>query len=218
MVEHKWGTSTKEGDAFPNVPVDIGFAGLDPTNRKMSGDLNKGKGAASEKSPTCACARTCAMEPAGRPRAAALGRPWNATRAACGGPRAWASGVSALSCFPRRSEDALGDAAGRLHAHLIHVPGAKSPPPSPPHPHRHPLHVTLALSAAPSPNPQARCRRQASCVSRAHLTHSDPPLTRSLASRKPRSKASLRRRGSTRCTTTPLSYPYPYPVTLNPKP
>ena len=87
MVEHKWGTSTKEGDAFPNVPVDIGFAGLDPTNRKMSGDLNKGKGAASEKSPTCpACARTCAMEPAGRPRAAALGRPWNATRVACGGP------------------------------------------------------------------------------------------------------------------------------------
>ena len=124
MVEHKWGTSTKEGDAFPNVPVDIGFAGLDPTNRKMSGDLNKGKGAASEKSPTCACARTCAMEPAGRPRAAALGRPWNATRVACGGPQAWASGVSALSCFPRRSEDALGDAPWRLHAHLIHVPGA----------------------------------------------------------------------------------------------
>ena len=61
MVEHKWGTSTKEGDAFPNVPVDIGFAGLDPTNRKMSGDLNKGKGAASEKSPTCMhmCTHMC---------------------------------------------------------------------------------------------------------------------------------------------------------------
>ena len=206
MVEHKWGTSTKEGDAFPNVPVDIGFAGLDPTNRKMSGDLNKGKGAASEKSPTCACARTCAMEPAGRPRAAALGRPWNATRVACGGPSRVGlarerSLVSHASRFPRRSEDALGDAPGRLHAHLIHVPGAKSPPPSPPHPHRHPLHVTLALSAAPSPSPQARRRRRrASRVSRAH---SDPPLTRSLASRKPRSKASLRRRGSTRCTSSP---------------
>ena len=100
MVEHKWGTSTKEGDAFPNVPVDIGFVGLDPANRKMSGDLNKGKGAASEKSPTCACARTCAMEPAGRPRAAPLwggrGMPPGLRVAAL---RAWASRVSALS-FP----------------------------------------------------------------------------------------------------------------------
>jgi len=42
-MAHKWGTSTKVGDAFPNKAVDIGFVGLDPANRKMSGDLNKGK-------------------------------------------------------------------------------------------------------------------------------------------------------------------------------
>jgi len=30
------------GDAFPNVAVDIGFAGLSADNRKMTGDLNKG--------------------------------------------------------------------------------------------------------------------------------------------------------------------------------
>jgi peroxiredoxin len=42
-MSHKWGTSTKVGDAFPNVAVDIGFVGLDPNNRKMSGDLNKGQ-------------------------------------------------------------------------------------------------------------------------------------------------------------------------------
>lgn len=35
MAAHKWGTSTKEGDSFPNVAVDIGFVGLDPSNRKM---------------------------------------------------------------------------------------------------------------------------------------------------------------------------------------
>ena len=40
---HKWGSSTEAGAAFPNVAVDIGFAGLDPKNRKMSGDLNKGQ-------------------------------------------------------------------------------------------------------------------------------------------------------------------------------
>jgi len=41
-MSHKWGTTTKVGDAFPNVAVDIGFAGLSADNRKMTGDLNKG--------------------------------------------------------------------------------------------------------------------------------------------------------------------------------
>ena len=39
----KLGTSTKVGDAFPNVKVDIGFLGLDSNNAKMTGDLNAGK-------------------------------------------------------------------------------------------------------------------------------------------------------------------------------
>ena len=34
-MSHKWGTSTKVGDSFPNKAVDIGFVGLDPANRKM---------------------------------------------------------------------------------------------------------------------------------------------------------------------------------------
>ena len=34
-MAHKWGTSTKVGDSFPNKAVDIGFVGLDPANRKM---------------------------------------------------------------------------------------------------------------------------------------------------------------------------------------
>jgi len=42
-MSHKLGTSTKVGDAFPNVKVDIGFLGLDPSNAKMTGDLTKGK-------------------------------------------------------------------------------------------------------------------------------------------------------------------------------
>ena len=31
------------GTPFPNVGVDIGFLGLDPNNKKMTGDLNAGK-------------------------------------------------------------------------------------------------------------------------------------------------------------------------------
>ena len=42
-TEHKFGTSTKVGDTFPDVAVDIGFLGLDPTNSKRTSDLNKGK-------------------------------------------------------------------------------------------------------------------------------------------------------------------------------
>jgi len=41
-MAHKLGTNTKVGDAFPNVAVDIGFLGLDPANKKMTGDLAKG--------------------------------------------------------------------------------------------------------------------------------------------------------------------------------
>jgi len=39
----KLGTSTKVGDTFPDVKVDIGFLGLDPANAKMTGTLAKGK-------------------------------------------------------------------------------------------------------------------------------------------------------------------------------
>ncbi len=42
-MSHKWGTSTKVGDKFPNVGVHIGFIGLDPANAKMTGDLTQGK-------------------------------------------------------------------------------------------------------------------------------------------------------------------------------
>ncbi|KAL1520975.1 hypothetical protein AB1Y20_022533 [Prymnesium parvum] len=42
-MSHKLGSATKVGDALPNVEVHIGFAGLSPTNAKMTGDLAKGK-------------------------------------------------------------------------------------------------------------------------------------------------------------------------------
>jgi len=37
------GTSTKVGDTFPDVSVDIGFLGLSPDNAKKTSDLVKGK-------------------------------------------------------------------------------------------------------------------------------------------------------------------------------
>ncbi|KAL3933600.1 MAG: hypothetical protein SGPRY_000212 [Prymnesium sp.] len=44
MSSHSLGSKTEVGDAFPNVAVHVGFAGLDPNNVKMSGDLAaKGK-------------------------------------------------------------------------------------------------------------------------------------------------------------------------------
>ena len=42
-MSHKWGTSTKVGDTFPDVEVDIGFLGLSPDNQKKTGALNAGK-------------------------------------------------------------------------------------------------------------------------------------------------------------------------------
>ena len=39
----KLGTKTSVGDAFPDVGVDIGFLGLDPSNKKTTGSLNAGK-------------------------------------------------------------------------------------------------------------------------------------------------------------------------------
>jgi len=41
--QHKWGTSTKVGSAFPSVNVDIGFLGLDPNNQHNTADLVKDK-------------------------------------------------------------------------------------------------------------------------------------------------------------------------------
>lgn len=44
MSSHSLGSKAEVGDAFPNVAVHVGFAGLDPSSAKMSGDLAaKGK-------------------------------------------------------------------------------------------------------------------------------------------------------------------------------
>lgn len=41
--QHKWGTNTQLGSAFPSVKVDIGFYGLDPKAEKDTAELVKGK-------------------------------------------------------------------------------------------------------------------------------------------------------------------------------
>ena len=137
---HKWGTSTKEGDSFPNVAVDIGFVGLDPANRKM-----------------CAGPLPCHALPCHHCPALAAAAP--APAAALAGPH------------PRTRP---------------HPRPCPSPPPS----------------RCPGRAISTRVRRRSGSRCRARSRPPDP-RARSLASRKPRSRASLRRRGSTRCTSSP---------------
>ena len=114
-MSHKWGTSTKVGDSFPNKAVDIGFVGLDPANRKMCARPLPRRRTPHRRS----FARTLAAEPSSSlPPTAAL----ELTRALVltAHPRAAQDGRS------QQGQDSLGDAPWCLHAHLIHVPGAGS--------------------------------------------------------------------------------------------